>query len=70
MESVEEIQFKTKLAKFSIWIEEDGNILESHCGYSIGCFYTKPECIGFVEDSPSLEEIKNQYIDFYGRYTD
>ena len=53
------MQFKTKFATFNIWITEDGRIMESHCGFSIGCFYTKPECIGFIEDSPSLKEIKN-----------
>lgn len=62
-------EFKTNFATFKIW-EENGKIMESHCGFSIGCFYTKPECIGFVEDSQSLKEIKNQYIEFYGRYID
>lgn len=62
--------FKTDFALFNIWIEEDGRIMESHCGYSKGCFFTEPERIGFVEDSPSLEIIKNEYINFYGRYID
>ena len=63
---ITQIQFKTNWAEFIIF--EDGHRLwEIHCGYSRGCVWTDPEEISY-EEGENLEQIKNKYIEFYGKY--
>lgn len=61
-----EISFKTNWAKFHL-VKRNGRIFESHIGYSLGCIWTEEEEI-FPSEGETLEDIKRDFIDFYGKY--
>ena len=58
--------FDTKWAKFELCEDSIGRITESHIGYGKGCFWTKPQFVGFSDEIGSIDDVKEAFISVYG----
>lgn len=63
---IEQINFDTQWVNFTI-IRTSKALYEIHCGYGKGCFETEPEELIYPQNTP-LEQIKLEFIQFYGQY--
>lgn len=57
---------ETNWAKFEFVEDSIGRITESHIGYGKGCFWTKPEFVGFSDTIGDIDKVAEAYKKFYG----
>lgn len=58
---------ETKWAKFELCEDSLCRITESHIGYDKGCFWTKPQFVGFSDEIGSIDEVAKAYEHCYGK---